>query len=107
MSVLRAPGTAPRTMRRFRSPSTFSTRSLRTVTRRLPMWPGMRLPLTTRPGNVPAPMEPGARSRSFWPWDLGPPAKLWRFITPWKPRPLVVEVTSTRSPSWNWVTVSV
>ena len=50
MSVLRAPGTAPRTIRRFRSPSTFSTRSLRAVTRRLPICPGIRLPFTTRPG---------------------------------------------------------
>ena len=52
------------------------------------MWPAMRIPFSTRPGLVPAPMEPGARWRSDWPWVLGPPRKPWRFTTPAKPRPL-------------------
>ena len=37
---------------------------LATVTRLAPIWPGMRWPLSTLPGKVPAPIEPGARSRS-------------------------------------------
>ena len=45
-----APGTAPLTMRRFWSLSVATTLSLRTVTRSWPMWPPMRMPLTTREG---------------------------------------------------------
>ena len=33
-----------------------------------------------------APIEPGARTLCE-PWDLGPLAKLWRLIVPWKPLP--------------------
>ena len=39
------------------------------------MWPAMRVPLNTRPGVVPEPIEPGARWRSDWPCVLGPPRK--------------------------------
>ena len=47
------------------------------------------MPLSTREGVAEAPIEPGART--LWePWDLGPLAKLWRLIVPWKPLPLEV-----------------
>ena len=62
-----------------------------------PMWPGIFLPLITRDGSVPGPMEPGFRCRVL-PCEPGPPPKPWRFTTPWKPRPLVVPVTFTRAP---------
>ena len=41
------------------------------MTRRLPIWPGMRLPFITREGVALAPIEPGART--LWePWLTGP-----------------------------------
>jgi hypothetical protein len=54
------------------------------------MWPGIRFPLMTRDGLVPAPIEPGARWIRVAPCEARPPRKPWRFTTPWKPRPLVV-----------------
>ena len=44
------------------------------------------MPLNTREGVAEAPIEPGARTLCE-PWDLGPLAKLWRLIVPWKPLP--------------------
>src|SRR4030042_2032463 len=70
-----APGTAPLISSKWRAKSTFSTLRLRCVTRLSPMCPAMRNPLNTRPGDVVAPVEPGARWRSDCPWVLGPPAK--------------------------------
>ena len=58
------------------------------------------MPLTTREGNDEAPIEPGARW-NIEPWVAAPPAKLWRFMTPWKPLPRLMPMTSTRSPSLN------
>src|SRR5204863_8740331 len=91
----RGPGTAPFTATRFFSGSTRTTCRFLTVTRSLPMWPAIRMPLMTRPGVVPEPIEPGARQRSDWPWVFGPPWKPCRFMTPAKPLPLLVAVTST------------
>ena len=51
------------------------------------MRPGPLMPFMTRDGVADAPMEPGARLLCE-PWDLGPEAKLWRLIVPWKPLPL-------------------
>ena len=67
------------------------------------MWPLIRVFLNTRPGVVPAPMEPGWRVL-VEPWVIGPRWKWWRLTVPVKPRPLLVPVTSTRSPAANWVT---
>ena len=59
------------------------------------MWPGMRMPLSTREGVALAPIEPGART--LWePWLTGPRWKLWRRIVPWKPLPFERPLTLTR-----------
>ena len=60
-SELWAPGTAPLSNRRFRSRSIETTSMLRTVTRALPIWPAIFKPLSTLPGEEPAPIDPGAR----------------------------------------------
>src|SRR5579883_1896481 len=98
------PGIAPARRSRFRSGSARTTCRFFVVTRRAPMCPAMRIPLKTRPGVVVAPIEPGARSRSAWPWVLGPPRKWWRLTTPAKPLPFDVPTTSTRSPGVNALT---
>ena len=67
------------------------------MTRLLPIWPGPRMPLKTREGVADAPIEPGARTLCE-PWRLGPLAKLWRLIVPWKPLPLEVPEIFTRAP---------
>ena len=59
------------------------------------------MPLMTRDGYDEAPIEPGARW-NIEPCVASPPAKWWRFTTPWKPWPLLVPMTSTRSP---WVKI--
>src|SRR5207248_3732365 len=67
------PGTLPSTTSRLSSFSTPSTRRLRTVTRALPMWPDIRIPLNTREGNADEPIDP-----VIWnidPCDFGPPPK--------------------------------
>ncbi len=71
------------------------------VTAAPPERPAIFLPGQTRPGVVPAPMEPGARIRSDWPWVAGPPEKPQRFITPVKPLPLLRAVIFTVSPAWT------
>ena len=55
------------------------------VVRAPPMRPDIRMPLSTRPGVLQAPMEPGERWRSDWPCVAGPPRKLWRFMVPANP----------------------
>ena len=60
----------------------------------------MRMPLITRDGYDEAPIEPGARW-NIEPCVAAPPAKWWRLTTPWKPWPLLVPMTSTRSPWLN------
>ena len=59
------------------------------------MWPDMRLPWNTRPGVWRWPMEPGVRCDTETPCEAWWPAKLWRFMVPAKPLPMVVPVTST------------
>ncbi len=66
--------------------------------RTAPMWPDIRLPGNTRPGVWRWPIEPGARCTTEAPCEAMPPAKLWRFIVPAKPLPMVVPVTSTTWP---------
>ena len=63
------------------------------------MCPDMRLPGKTRPGVWRWPIEPGARCETELPCDAMPPAKLWRFMVPAKPLPIVVPVTSTTWPA--------
>src|SRR5437867_12509492 len=58
------PGTVPLTATMFWLGSTRTTRRFFTVTRSRPMWPAILMPLITRPGVVPEPIEPGARQRS-------------------------------------------
>ena len=69
--------------------------------RTLPIWPAIFMPLNTRAGVAHAPIEPGARCFLWLPCDAPWPEKLWRFITPEKPLPLLMPVTSTRSPAAN------
>src|SRR5262245_43487550 len=53
------PGTAPRRSSRLRSASVSTTSRFNTVTRSLPIWPAIRVPLNTRDGVAHAPMAPG------------------------------------------------
>ena len=64
------------TSRRSFSVSMSTTVRLRVVTLTFPIWPGIFIPLTTRPGHFRAPIEPGARNISWVPWVAGNPAKL-------------------------------
>src|SRR5439155_3954646 len=64
-----APGTAPRSSNRCRSGSELTTSRFRTVTRSLPIWPAIRVPLNTRDGVAEAPMEPGERCLRSVPWE--------------------------------------
>ena len=63
------------------------------------------MPFITRAGHADAPIEPGARTLCE-PWDLGPLAKLWRLIVPWKPLPLEVPEIFTRLPTSKDSTVT-
>src|SRR5690606_19041837 len=94
-----APGTAPLISSRFFSASTRTTSRFWTVTRSAPMWPAIFLPLNTRPGLWFWPMEPGARCDSELPWVASCMLKFQRLITPWKPLPFDVPVTSTIWPA--------
>ena len=70
-TALREPGTEPLISSRLRSASTWATSRPFWVTRLLPIWPGILMPLKTRAGKVLAPIEPGART--LWePWLTGP-----------------------------------
>ncbi len=101
-----APGTAPLISSRLRSISTRTTSRFCVVTRSSPMCPDIFLPLNTRPGVWHWPIEPGARCDSELPWLASWVRKLCRFTTPAKPLPLLVPVTSTRSPASNMSTLS-
>src|SRR6266487_496145 len=68
------PGTEPRTNKRLRSASIFTTRRPISVKLRAPMCPGIRLPLMMRDGSVPGAMDPGLRWRVL-PCVSGPPWK--------------------------------
>lgn len=59
----------------------------------------MRPPLAPAPRTWQAPVEPAARWLSELPCEAGCPAKPHRFITPWKPLPIEVPVTSTNCPA--------
>src|SRR6185295_15869458 len=95
------PGTAPLTSSRLFSVSTACTVRFCTVKRWLPMRPAIRTPLKTRPGVAQAPMEPGERCLRSTPWLARRPWNPWRFMTPAKPLPLVLPLTSMRSPGAN------
>ena len=57
------------------------------------------MPLKTRLGVEDAPIEPGLRWLRCEPWEAETPLKLWRFMTPAKPLPLLVPTTSTLLPT--------
>src|SRR5581483_4378501 len=101
-----APGTEPSTMIRPRSTSVFTTLRFCVVTRSSPIWPAIFLPLKTLPGSCRWPVEPAMRWESELPWVARPPLKFQRFITPWKPLPIEVPVTSTNWPTTKWSAVS-
>ena len=69
------------------------------VVRLLPCWPAIFMPLNTRAGVAQAPIEPGERCFLWLPCDAPWPLKLCRTIAPVKPLPLLMPVTSTRSPA--------
>src|SRR5450631_4479579 len=102
-----APGTAPLTSRRPRATSTRTTLSVCTVRVSLPYWPAMRLPGNTRPGSCAMPIEPGLLCERELPCEARFELKLWRRITPEKPRPLVVPCTSTSCPTAKVSTLTV
>ena len=60
------------------------------VTRPLPCWPAIFMPLNTRAGVAHAPIEPGERCFLWLPCDAPWPLKLWRCIAPVKPLPLLI-----------------
>src|SRR5205807_2340876 len=95
----RGPGTAPFTSSSSRSGSAATTSRFKVVTRSAPSRPAMRVPLKTRAGVAQAPTDPGARCFLWFPWEAPWPLKLWRFMEPAKPLPLLTAVTSTSSPA--------
>src|SRR6185312_6109197 len=99
------PGTAPRIRIRPRSASVETISTFCVVTRVSPMWPAIFLPLNTLPGSWRWPVEPCERCDTELPWEARPPPMLWRFMTPWKPLPTVVPVTSTFWPGTKCSTV--
>ena len=100
------PGTAPFTSRRFCSASVSTTVRPTWVTRLPPIRPAILIPLKTREGVAEAPIEPGALTLCE-PWVTGPRAKLCRLTVPWKPLPIEMPETFTRSPGSNASTVTV
>ena len=70
------------------------------------MRPAIRTPLKTRPGVAQAPIEPGERCLRSTPWLARRPWKPCRFMTPAKPLPLVLPVTSIVWPGANASTVT-
>src|SRR5215831_2971721 len=81
-----------------RSPSLETTSRFCVVTRTSPMCPAIRLFLNTLPGSWRWPVEPWLRCETETPWLARSPPKLCRFMTPWKPRPMLMPVTSTNWP---------
>ena len=57
--------------------------------------------MNTLAGVAQAPSEPGARCTLWAPWEAPWPWKLCRFITPAKPLPLEIPVTSAFMPGAN------
>src|SRR5918994_1347225 len=92
------PGTPPRTQSSLLSGSTATTSMFRTVAVWLPIWPGIFCPLKILAGSADAPTEPGCLMLCE-PWLIGPRAKPWRLMVPWKPLPLDVALTWTLSPT--------
>src|ERR687895_574285 len=72
----------PLTRRSPRSASACTTSRFKTVTRTLPCWPAIGMPLKTRLGVAHAPIAPGARCLRFVPWLARRPWNPCRFITP-------------------------
>src|SRR6185437_3677447 len=75
------PGTAPLIRTIFFCASTFTTVRCVVVAVSLPICPGIITPLKTRPGVVPAPIEPMERW-NFEPWLIGPRPAWKRLIVP-------------------------
>src|ERR1022692_1702988 len=97
----RGPGTAPLIRSSPRSASTACTVRDCTVVRIPPIRPAIRTPLNTRPGVAQAPIEPGERCLRWVPCEEDRPLKPCRFMTPAKPLPLLLPVTSTCWPLAN------
>uniref|UniRef100_A0A0E0CF90 Uncharacterized protein n=1 Tax=Oryza meridionalis TaxID=40149 RepID=A0A0E0CF90_9ORYZ len=93
------PGTAPLIMTTFRSLSILTILSFLILVLVPPILPGIFFPLYTRPGVVPAPIDP----RALWllePWVISPRLKLCLLMPP-VPLPMDLPEMSTRSPSLN------
>ena len=58
----------------------WTTSRFSTVTRSLPIWPAIRMPLNTRAGVAHAPIAPGERCLALVPWLRARPLNPWRFI---------------------------
>ena len=69
------------------------------------MWPAIFLPLKTLPGSWRWPVEPWVRWLTELPCVARPPLKFQRFMTPAKPLPIDVPVTSTNWPTTKWSAV--
>src|SRR5262245_5704863 len=99
------PGTAPRTSKSPLSLSVSTTSRLSVVTRSLPRWPAIFLPLNTLPGSWRWPVEPWLRCTTEAPCVARRPWKFQRFMAPWKPLPWLVPITSTICPLTKWSAV--
>nr|BBA18260.1 50S ribosomal protein L3 [Heterosigma akashiwo]BBA18399.1 50S ribosomal protein L3 [Heterosigma akashiwo]BBA18538.1 50S ribosomal protein L3 [Heterosigma akashiwo]BBA18676.1 50S ribosomal protein L3 [Heterosigma akashiwo]BBA18815.1 50S ribosomal protein L3 [Heterosigma akashiwo] len=91
------PGIAPFKRSKFSLESIFRTFNFEIVTFLFPYWPAIFFPGKTRPGVVPAPIEPGKRW-FFEPCVIGPREKLYRFCKPENPFPILRPVTFTNWP---------
>ena len=65
-----------------------------------PMRPAILRPGQTLPGSWQPPMEPPALCARLLPCEAGCPAKPQRFITPWKPFPIVVPACNPGCHIW-------
>mmetsp|Transcript_14807 Transcript_14807/g.55806 ORF Transcript_14807/g.55806 Transcript_14807/m.55806 type:complete len:208 (+) Transcript_14807:188-811(+) len=99
------PGTLPRRYTRFRLTSILKTCRASAVRCSPPIWPGIFLPFHTFPGDVLFPVEPIWRWVLDTPWVARWPPKPQRFITPAKPFPAVMPVTSTYWPGMKCLAV--
>ena len=95
------PGIAPLTAIMFSSGSTLTTSMFWIVTCSAPMCPAPIFPLKIRDGSVPEPIDPACLWTGPPPCDVGVLPAPWRLITPAKPLPRDVPVTSTLYPSEN------
>jgi hypothetical protein len=98
------PGSAPRIMSSWRCASMRTISRFCTVRLTSPMCPAMRLPGNTLLGSWFWPVDPGLLCDTELPCVARLEEKLWRLMTPAKPLPMVVPLTSTFCPTLKMFT---